>query len=245
VPTYTAQQLINISLTNLGILDQGGTPSVSDSNAALDRLNLLIGQWRIQDLYIWSVGSATYPLVLAQKGYTIGPSAADFNAPRPNYIEQALISIPGPNPNNALTHPMKFISQQEYGAIVDQNATSNIPERLYNDRGSPISTLYIWPTARCASPTNLVLYTWAQLSSYATLADSADLPEGYDEAITNALAVRLDPMFGMAVASDIVQVTNALALAAEEKIKVLNARARGLMMPVPQVAPDVSAKGGQ
>lgn len=236
MPVYSAQTLINIALTDLGILDQGGTPSYSDSTEALSRLNMLIQQWRLEDLYIWAVEVASYPLVLAQKSYQIGPGAADFNAARPDYIEQALISIMGPNPNNALTHEMKFITQKEYGNLVDQNALGAIPARIYNDRASPISNLYIWPTARCDTATNLVLYTWAQLSQFPTLFDSAELPEGYAEAITSAMALRLAPMFGVPIASDVIQVKNAIALAAEQRIKVLNARARGVAMPMPEPA---------
>ncbi len=232
----SAQTLINTAFTNLGVMDQGGTPSVSDSNAALVLLNQMMGQWRLRDLFVWSVGSASYPLVLAQSSYQIGPAAADFVAPRPTYIEQAQISLAGPNPLNPITYTMKMIGQQEYANLADKSATGAIPSKLYNDRGSPISTLFIWPTARCATPTNLILWTWAQLPTFADLATTYDLPDGYTEAVTNALAVRCAPMFGMVISGDVIQMVNALGIAAEQKLSELNARARGIMMAAPEAA---------
>ena len=234
--TVTGQSLINTAFTNLGVMDQGGTPSVSDSNAALVLLNQQMGQWRISNKFVWSVGKASYPLVLAKQSYQIGPAAPDFNVPRPTYIEQALISVAGPNPANPIQRPMRLIGQQEYAGHDDKAATSTIPQDLYNDRASPISTLYIWPTARCAAPTNLILYTWAQLPVFPDLVTPFDLPDGYSEAITNALAVRCAPMFGTVVNGGTLQVINELGLAAEQRIVELNARARGLMLPptVPQ-----------
>ncbi len=228
--SVSAQGLINVAFTNLGVMDQGGTPSVSDSNAALILLNQQMGQWRIQDRFIWSVGKASFSLVLAQKSYQIGPGAPDFDTLRPTYIESAMIEIQGPNPLNPITWPMKMISQQEYAAIADKSAIANIPSKLYNDRAAPVSNLYVWPTARASATTSLVLYTWAQLSNFADLTTTYDLPDGYQEAITNALAVRCAPMFGAVIAGDVIQMTNALGVAAEQRITELNARARGLMM---------------
>lgn len=227
---YTGQALINIAFQNLTILDQGGTPSVSDSQSALTLLNEQLEQWQINDLYIWSVGKVLYPLVTGQQVYQIGPGAADFDVPRPNYIETALISLPGPNPVKPVEYPVKLIGQEEYAQKTDKAATGAIPACLYNDRASPISNLYVWPTARCVLPTNLILYTWAQLTLYPDLTTAYDLPTGYAEAITNALAIRCAPMFGAVVASGTLEVLNQLGLAAEQKISALNARARGMMM---------------
>ena len=229
--SVTAQSLINVAFTNLGAMDPGGTPSVSDSEAALILLNQQMGIWRLQDKFIWSVGSASYPLILAQQSYKIGPAATDFNTARPTFIQSAQISLPGPNPTNPIVHDMRIIEQQEYAMIRDKAAVAAIPERLYNDRASPISNLYIWPTARCSTATNLVLYTWAQLPVFPDLVTPFDLPDGYKEPITHALAVRCAPMFGTAIASDTLQTVNALGLAAEQDIAELNARVRGLQMP--------------
>ena len=241
----TAQALINIALTNLGILDAGGTPNVSDSNEGLIRLNQMIQQWHIQDKFVWSVGQASYGLTASQGAYPIGPAAAaPFNVPRPTYIQQALIGLAGPNAAKQINYPMRLIGQQEYGELADSNSLSHIPQLLYNDRASPSSTLYLWPVPRVAAATNLILYTWAQLGSFATLATAVDLPDGYQEAITNALAVRLMPMFGVAINAQVGQLTSQLAQQAEAALVELNTRARGLMVePPPRPTADPAKKG--
>lgn len=239
MPAYTGQQLVNAALTNLAIMDQGGVASVSDSNEALIRLNYMLEQWRIQNKFIWSVGIQTYALVASQKSYVIGPGGADFNTVRPTYIEHALISLAGPNPANPIQRQMRLISAEEYQAHPDKAAAAAIPDELYNDRGSPTSTLYLWPAPR-ATTTNLLLYTWAQLANYATLATSNDLPDGYAEAISNALAMRLVSMFGVVVSQEVVSACSSLAQQAEASIVELNAKARGMML-----APPAPAKGGK
>ena len=229
MPSYTAQAIINTALTNLGILEQGGTPGSSDSTAALNILNLMLEQWRLQDRFIWSVSQGTYALTALTAMYSIGPSGtAPFNVARPEYIESANITIAGPTAANLIVWPLRLIGEPEYAAIRDPKATASIPRLLYNDRGSPNSNLYLWPTPRAATTTNLVLYTWAQLSSYAGLLTSNDLPEGYAEAIIGGLAYRLLPSYGASVAAQLAQAVTGIALQSEAKITDLNTRARGL-----------------
>jgi len=234
MPSTTGQTIINNALSALGMLEQGGTPSGSDSNDALLRLKMLTGQWRIQELFVWSVGLSTSSLVANQRSYGIGPGAADFGTlPRPAYIEQALIGLAGPNPAKTINHELHIVSQQEYGAHPDLNAAAAIPEELYNDRASPFSTLYLYPVPRCATATSLLLYTWAQIPDW-DLTTAADLPDGYEEAVTNALSIRLAPAFGAAIATEVLQTCSALAQQAEQNIRALNAKARGIMMAPPQ-----------
>ena len=113
MPSYTGQGIVNTALINLGVLGQGEAPNVSDSTEALLRLNMMIEQWQIQDKFVWSVGQASYTLPSGQPSYQIGiGAAAPFNVPRPNLIQQAFISIPGPNPANPITWTLKIVSQQ-------------------------------------------------------------------------------------------------------------------------------------
>lgn len=230
--SYSAQTLINIALTNLGILEQGGVPNASDSNASLVLLNLMIQQWHLQDKFIWSVGTASYALTASVGVYPIGTGASSpFNVARPTFVQQALIGLPGPNPSNQITYPLRIITQQEYGLISDLKALAHIPQVLYNDYASPTSNLYLWPVPRASLTTNLILSTWAQLGAFAALATTVDLPDGYPEAITNALGVRLLPMFGVAVQPQVASLVSALAQQGEAAIAELNARTRIAMPP--------------
>lgn len=233
MPAYTAQVLISKSLTDLGILEQGGTPNVSDSNAMLTLLNFIVQQWHLKNLFIWQIVSTNWPLSANVGTYTIGP-AGTFNGPRPTYIEEAYINFVGPG-TNVISTPLNLLSAKQYNDINDLSATAELPQGLYNDRASPLSTLALYPKPRCTVVTTLQLLTWAQLASYATLATSADLPDGYAEALTAALALRAVPMFGAAAPGAVIEVIRAVGLAAEKSIAELNVRARGIES-VPEAA---------
>lgn len=238
MPLISAQTLINNALTNLGILEQGGVPSASDAAEGLIRLNYLLGQWRIQNKYVWSVASTLWPLVANTGTYTIGVGGA-FNGPRPTFIEQAYISFLGPG-GNLITSSLDLITAKEYNDIADLSATAELPEMLYYDHASPLATLALYPRPRCTVASNLELVTWAQLGSFANLAATIDLPDGYAEAISNALGVRLLSMFGVAVNAQVATLVSGLAKQAEASIVELNSAARRL-----QLAPPAAATEGQ
>lgn len=234
--SYTAQTLINVALTNLGILEQGGTPSVSDSNEALSRLNMMLQQWHLQNKFIWQIVVTLWPLTANVGTYTIGVGGA-FSGPRPTTIEDAYISFVGPG-SHLITAPIDLLSTKEYNDIADTSATAEIPQGVYYDHASPLGSLFLYPLPRCTVATSLALLTWAQLPTFALLSTSGDLPDGYPEAITNALAIRCASMFGMAVSAPVVEMCSMLAKQAEASIVELNSKSRG--MPLEAPAPPVA-----
>lgn len=232
MPLISAQTLINNALTNLGILEQGGVPNVSDSNEGLVRLNYLLGQWRIQNKFIWSITSTLWPLVANTPTYTIGVGGV-FNGPRPSFIEGAYISYVGPNAK-LMTSRLNLLSVKDYNDISDLSANAELPQGLYNDRASPLSTLALYPIPRCNVATSLQLLTWATISNFATLATTADLPDGYGEALSNALGIRLMSMFGVAVQAQVASLVSGLAKQGEAAIVQLNEMARGKELEPPE-----------
>ena len=89
----SGQQIVTNSLTILGINEQGGTPSASDSVDALNELNSMWNAWSVDEGLIYAVLAAQYPLVPFVGAYAIGPGApgSGFNAPRPQRIYKASI----------------------------------------------------------------------------------------------------------------------------------------------------------
>jgi len=225
---------VNQALTLLGILEQGGTASISDSTFGLTALNLLLGQCRIRNLMVWSISNTTYALPSSAGSYAIGlGAAAPFNVLRPNFIERANILLAGPNALKTITYPLKVVKYDEWSQITDLNALAAIPELLYNDCGDPISNLWLWPIPRVSTATLLQLYAWAQLTDFATLIAAEDMPDGYGEAITNMLALRMAPAFGAVIAPTVLQVIQGVAEMAEQSLMALNAKTRNLMMAPP------------
>lgn len=236
--SYSGQTIVNLVLTQLGMLEQGGTPSASDSNAVLALVNAMVQQWHLRNEFVPSIVATLWPLVANTGSYTIGP-AGTFNGARPTIIEEAFIAIVGPSGgSNLVTFPLELLSSKGFANIADLSAVADIPERLYDDRASPLSTLTLSPTPRCTVATKLQLFTWQQLGTFTTLATSVDLPDGYLEPILNAVAFRCLPMFGVAVNQAVSENVRMQGSSAEQVIAQLNVKARGLTPPQPEPAGD-------
>ena len=72
----TGQQIVSNALTILGILEQGGTPSVSDSVDCLGALNVMWDAWGIDEGIVYGQYPARFPWAATIAGYTVGPGAA-------------------------------------------------------------------------------------------------------------------------------------------------------------------------
>lgn len=206
----TVRSLIQQALRLCGALSAPGR-SAADSEhetEALDVLNALLGSWNAERLNIYTISAATYPLVSNQQAYTIGQDpagilTADFNAPRPQEIQQANIILTGSSA--PLHRPLKPIGDQEWANIRIQEIWA-IPQKLYNDGAYPLSTLYLWPGPG-DSTYELELYTWQALSTFASIDDAVTLPPGYDRALIYNLAVELSPRYPRAPMSPLVMKT--------------------------------------
>lgn len=77
-------------MTSIGMLEQGGTPSVSDSNDGLDELNNMWDAWSIDEGFISAIIPFAGALVANQGAYNIG-SGAQFDTQRPARIYKAAI----------------------------------------------------------------------------------------------------------------------------------------------------------
>ena len=88
----TGQQIINDALTTLGILEQGGIPSVSDSVDALAELNTMWEAWGIDEGLIYALVHRRFPVTANIGMYTLGPGAI-LNAPLPARIYEAIFSL--------------------------------------------------------------------------------------------------------------------------------------------------------
>lgn len=94
MPLVTGQAIINDALTYLGILEQGGTPSASDSAYGLTTLNAFWNAWGVDEGMIYARVAQRWPLAAGKGIYTIGQqttggAAPDFSAPLPGKIYQA------------------------------------------------------------------------------------------------------------------------------------------------------------
>ena len=194
-PVYVGQGLLYPALRKAGItLGPQRTPSPAQYQDAIDELNRLVGSLNCDRLFIYSKTSGAFPLT-GSKTYTIGASAdpnivPDFAAPRPQAIEDAnIIMTNGP----MLRYPLAIATDLQWSKIRLQDIPNTIPEVLYNDRGYPLSTLYLWgqPMSGCS----LELFFWQLVPTFLTPDDQVLLPPGYEDALVLNLAIRLAPHF--------------------------------------------------
>jgi hypothetical protein len=208
----TCLDLIRSSLRMIGQLGPGRGASSSELTDAMFVLNAMLDGWNTDPLKIFTTRIDAYNLASGGYSYTIGPSGADFIAPRPVRIEQANIILNNISP--ALRMPLKLIDDQRWSLVkIQQILPGAIPTLLYNDGAYPNSTLYLW------TPPNLnyqlELYTWQQLAQFAATADNVIAPPGYLDAMRYNLAVRLASEWGKPVRPDVVELARTTLAAIE------------------------------
>jgi len=193
--------LLYPALRKAGVtLGPGRMPSPAQFQDSFDELNRLIGSLDADRMFIYGMNIQTYPLAPGQKTYTIGrdptsPAPADFDGPRPIGITEANVLDSG-----GIRYPVTVMTYQKW-AQVRQQDTNGFVAGLYNDRASPLSTIYLW--GQPSAQVSLELYTWHAVPKFCALSDVVLLPDGYDDALVLNLAVRLAPHFQRAVDPDV------------------------------------------
>ena len=196
----TPQQVIINALVVLGMVFPGQTPGSSILNDSFTRLNNMLANWSVDRLMIYGIDRLEYTLTSGTNSYTIG-TGGDFNTARPVSITHANIITPSLN----LRYKLHLATTEEWGDIVDQSASGTIPTVLYDDYEYPDSTLYFWPTPNSSS-TSVELFVWQQIEQFATLADTFDMPPGYEECVTYNLAMELSMVYGRPMSQEAMQV---------------------------------------
>jgi len=189
----TAQDIIVDAFLEADVLDQPGqTPGPAFLTYGLSRLNRIVAQFSTRRAFVWTIGSARYTLSPSQTSYTIGPTG-NFVAPRPvgigpgNGIKNANIILTSVSPEVSI--PLYIFNDTEWANIRVKDIPTSIPTGIYNDGANPNSRLYLWgyPT----QDNDLQLWTPTQITQFASLGTTFEMPSGYQEAVTTTLAESL------------------------------------------------------
>lgn len=218
----TALTVIQNAMRLIGVLAQGETPSSSEAADALSRLNLMLAEWSIQRIFVFSVRKDLHVLSAGVQDYTIGTGGA-INVPRPVKIAQA-----GIIQSNGLRSELEILeTEAQWAAIPEKGVSAVQPLKLYDDYAYPLSTLSLWPKPS-GTPT-LELYSWQKLPSFAATGDTFDMPPGYQQAVEYNLAILLAPEYGRPIDA----VVASIAGSSKTSIAQINV-GRGLPPPPPQ-----------
>lgn len=75
--SLTRNQIINKSLSILGVKTRGRTPTNEEMKDASDTLNMMVKSWKSKGQYLWKVSEATLFLVVGQDSYRLDGSTAN------------------------------------------------------------------------------------------------------------------------------------------------------------------------
>lgn len=162
---------------------------------AMREANRMLDQMNIQANFVWTTNILAFNLTartLPTYWFTIGPHTVDpttdFDSPRPTRIIRANLLLTSSSP--AARIPLVIYDDRQWSDETIPALGSAIPTSLYNDGGDPVSRLYIWPYPT-TTQNQVELFTWNQISRFATLADTFQMPPGYEDAFMLSLSERL------------------------------------------------------
>lgn len=220
----TGQQIITNALTTLGIVQQGGAPSASDSADALNELNDFWPAWGVDEGLIYAVQPATVATAGGTASYLtsafapVGPFSRVYQGVWINAGGQRFV--------------LEIVPVEKYRAHRDLAAAALAPDEMYVDFLIPAAggsgSAFLWPVPSVAGVLELeVGATFAVWS----LGANYTLPQAYQDAINYTLAYRLIPRFGEIVSAQMAQQIAGLAEKAESRLRQMNAFNRKLPGP--------------
>lgn len=185
------RNMLYMALRLAGVtLGPGRTPSVDQLGDAFLLLNLMIGFWAQRRRAPFYTRIDQVPLTTS-KTYTVG-TGADWDIPRPIEVIRAVLVNNGETPV-VRYGPVDLLDDAAFAQIGIQDYSEGIPWKLYYNRSfdseTGFGTAYL--IGQTTATYALELYTKSVLTQFASLDDNVFLPDGYEAAITDNLAVMI------------------------------------------------------
>lgn len=226
MPLATANDIIQLVLKSSGVIGEGQTASATDSNDALNHLNMMIAQWNNKRWLIYNLIELQCTAT-GNMTYTIGPGQ-QFDTginQRPDQIEYGFARLLPLQVVNVDWQLQIIPSRENYSEIVTKNL-GTVPSSIYYDSDWPSGLLYVWPVP----PVNqyqIHINIKNSLQSFPNLTTQFNMPPEYLAAIFWNLVCWLKPNYQLPV--------DPVAVAyARESLRVLrgsNSQVPNLRMP--------------
>ena len=145
----------------------------------------MLDSWSNERLMINTVNQTSFPLVISQGRYTIGPGG-DFNMTRPTRIVDPCFI----RDLDGTDTPLTLINVEAYGRIVDKTTDGTYPIYLYYDQSySDTSTgvVFFYPEPQASLST--YINSLQPLTNFSTLTHTCLFPPGYQRAIEYNYAI--------------------------------------------------------
>jgi hypothetical protein len=195
----TVADLINRSLGRINYLAQGETPNANDLQDAFAAFKSMLGQWRLERLTVPYVKRTVWNLTSGKGGpltpYTVG-TGGDVSVYRPPQPNEITVRYQDTSASPTLERPLISLTDEAWALIPQKDLTSPLPGHYYYNPtyASGLGSLHFWlvPTS---STLQGVLYAPASIEDFTATSDTIVLPDGYDYALIDNLAVYLAPQF--------------------------------------------------
>ena len=195
--TVTVADLITLALKRLRVLQAGAVPSAEDQADAFLLLNAMVSSWSLQPGTIQRIVRTPWPIVASQASYTVG-AGGQINIARPaapTAIDRITFQDTSQTPT--LEYPgVAPLTEDQYAAIPLKTLTSPYPQGWYYTPTVPLGTLSPFPIPTSATLTG-VIYVPTPIAQFATVTDTLVLPDGYELALIENLAVLCSTQWGV------------------------------------------------
>lgn len=182
--SVSANDIITRSMKAIKVLGRTEVPSAMEASDALVSFNAMLDSWSNENLMSYVIQEGSFPLVVNQSSYTIGPSSANITATRPLEIVQAYVQD-----SNSNNFPMNIVPRDKWNEIGNRNVTSQIPDTLFYDPQNPNGVINIFPIPLLGYT---VFYdSTLDLTQFAALTTTLAMPKGYEKAYVTNLALEL------------------------------------------------------
>lgn len=191
----TVTDFLNLALIDSGVLGQGQVAQAEDIQNAFVRANYMIAQWNrkrwllynLTDISVTTNGAMTY---------TIGPGM-NFNTPRPDRLEDGcFLRQVASSGVQQIDYPLQLLSSREDYNRIRLKTMGTWPSIIFYDSNWPTGTVYAWPVPQ-ANQYELHVLVKHQLTAFATLIETINLPPEYEAALSYNLQVRLRVAYRM------------------------------------------------
>ena len=194
----TARDLITDALIEAGVLSQGETPSTSDADFCLRKLNRMFDRWSALDVMAFNVTFSEFTLTPNHSPHTIGPTGDFVVDQRPVRLESAQFQLsPDSGSNPAVWTYISVEDDDWWAANTIPSLTSAVVTNVYYSPEWPNGKLYFWPV--CTGSNVVRLELWGLLGTFPSLNTTFSYPPGYWDTVINNLAVEIGPAFNAPV----------------------------------------------
>jgi len=175
----TVSELIHSSFRLIGAIAAGEILETNELDDALVSLNQMLSSWNTEGASL--VGRKR---LLVSVAGTNGPYAL---AERPVRIEAASVAAGG------IDSQLEIVDSAGWESTPEKQAQSVYVRRLFCDYGYPTASVYIAPIPRLGG--QLEMWVYVAIAQFTTLAQTVDLPPGYEVAVRYNFAIALLPEY--------------------------------------------------